>query len=184
VQSFTVSEAAEISGHAEDAIRSRVDRGELRCVLCEGLLRIPRSELRRVGLLGAGSESPEAQKSGARAAGEAEAVRILVARVEAQAKEIAKLRARAAELKNLRADRHRLESELSKARVLAAEAERLRAERSRIEGELTAARETSRRTLRCLEAVEEDLFEARTRLAELAARGGIFRFLRRRSQPT
>lgn len=48
---LTIAEAAEATGLTHKAIRNRLDRGQIDCVLHNGVRRIPRSELLRVGLL-------------------------------------------------------------------------------------------------------------------------------------
>ncbi len=50
METLTIAEAAEATGLTKKAIRNRVDRGQLRAVLRDGVRRIPRSELDRAGL--------------------------------------------------------------------------------------------------------------------------------------
>ena len=56
MRTFTISEAAEITGVSRKAIARRVERGSLRSVVRNGRRRIPRSELVRAGLLEEGAE--------------------------------------------------------------------------------------------------------------------------------
>jgi hypothetical protein len=93
MRSFSLSEAAEATGLTQKALRARIDGGQVRAVLRDGMPpRIPESELRRAGLLpeedargSSGDSAPEP---------ESEIVRELVAVIERQASELAALRAR------------------------------------------------------------------------------------------
>jgi excisionase family DNA binding protein len=51
VRTYTITEAAELTGTSRKAIARRVERGSLRSVVRNGRRRIPRSELVRAGLL-------------------------------------------------------------------------------------------------------------------------------------
>ena len=94
MRSFTISEAAEATGLTQRALRARVEQGQVRAVLRDGVPpRIPESELRRAGLLPDQSES-ELPSGGSPADGGSEIVRELVAVIERQAEELAALRAR------------------------------------------------------------------------------------------
>mgnify|MGYP003418243042 CR=1 FL=1 len=55
---LTIAEAAEATGLTHKAIRNRLDRGQIECVLQNGVRRIPRSELLRIGLLSGPSTHP------------------------------------------------------------------------------------------------------------------------------
>ena len=91
--SFTIAEAAEATGLTQKALRARIERGQVRAVLRDGLPpRIPESELRRAGLLPEPSEPESANGSLPR--GGSEIVRELLAVIERQATELAALRAR------------------------------------------------------------------------------------------
>lgn len=60
MRTYTISEAAELTGVSRKAIARRVERGSLRSVVRNGRRRIPRSELVRAGLLDDGSQrSPQ-----------------------------------------------------------------------------------------------------------------------------
>lgn len=93
MRSFTIQEAAEATGLTQKGLRARIEQGQLRAVLRDGLPpRIPESELRRAGLL---SERGEAEApNGSAPDGSSEIVRELVAVIERQAAELAALRAR------------------------------------------------------------------------------------------
>ena len=94
MRSFTISEAAEATGLTQRALRARVEQGQVRAVLRDGVPpRIPESELRRAGLLPDQSES-ELPSGGLPVDGGSEIVRELVAVIERQAEELAALRAR------------------------------------------------------------------------------------------
>jgi excisionase family DNA binding protein len=56
VRTYTITEAAELTGVSRKAIARRVERGSLRSVVRNGRRRIPRSELVRAGLLEDGSQ--------------------------------------------------------------------------------------------------------------------------------
>ena len=59
MRTYTISEAAELTGVSRKAIARRVERGSLRSVVRNGRRRIPRSELVRAGLLeDAGERAP------------------------------------------------------------------------------------------------------------------------------
>ena len=95
VQSFTIAEAAEVSGLTQKALRARIDQGHVRAVLRDGAApRIPESELRRAGLLPAHPARPAEPPDGVRESAGSEIVRELVAVIERQAAELAELRAR------------------------------------------------------------------------------------------
>jgi excisionase family DNA binding protein len=51
MRTFTVSEAAELTGLSRKALARRIERGSIRCVVRDGRRRIPVAELIRVGLL-------------------------------------------------------------------------------------------------------------------------------------
>jgi excisionase family DNA binding protein len=58
VRTYTITEAAELTGTSRKAIARRVERGSLRSVVRNGRRRIPRSELVRAGLLAEGVQQP------------------------------------------------------------------------------------------------------------------------------
>ena len=95
VNSFTIAEAAEVSGLTQKALRARIDGGQVRAVLRDGAPpRIPESELRRAGLLPAPAPRVAEPADGVRERAGSEIVRELVAVIERQAAELAELRAR------------------------------------------------------------------------------------------
>jgi len=51
VRTYTVSEAAELTGLSRKAVARRIERGSLRCVVRDGRRRIPLAELVRAGLV-------------------------------------------------------------------------------------------------------------------------------------
>ena len=88
--SFTIAEAAEATGLTQKALRARIEQGQVRAVLRDGLPpRIPESELRRAGLL----SEPQADSDDEPQSGGSEIVKELVAVIERQATELAALRA-------------------------------------------------------------------------------------------
>jgi hypothetical protein len=93
MRSFTISEAAEVTGLTQKALRARIEDGQVRAVLRDGLPpRIPESELRRAGLMP--EQDTQDPASGSPPDTESEIVRELVAVIERQASELAALRAR------------------------------------------------------------------------------------------
>jgi len=113
METLTIAEAAEATGLTKKAIRNRVDRGQLRAVLRDGVRRIPTSEIERAGLLA----DPEEAGDGAAirhegASGqppEAGAWSELLGRLERQAGELAELRQLTREAESLQGERERLE---------------------------------------------------------------------------
>jgi vacuolar-type H+-ATPase subunit I/STV1 len=81
VETYTLREAAELTGTTVAAMRKKADREQLRTVLREGVRRVPRSELERLGL----PVEP-------RPAATTEVISELLARLEQQAAELASLR--------------------------------------------------------------------------------------------
>jgi excisionase family DNA binding protein len=145
MRTYTISEAAELTGFTRKAIARRVERGSLRSVVRHGRRRIPHSELERAGLISGEEEDslefdptqllvrrPEegqdlplpVNATNALAA----VIRELFDRFERQAAELAGLRAITAQAESLR-----LTSELAdmRARVAGLEAERGRPEADR-----------------------------------------------------
>jgi excisionase family DNA binding protein len=135
VRTYTISEAAELTGVSRKAIARRVERGSLRSVVRNGRRRIPRSELARAGLLEDGSQraprngpaSPPLPHPGA--GGELAEVerpedmltslfREVLDRFERQSQEIAQYRALTVQAESLR-----LTNELADLRVRLAELE-------------------------------------------------------------
>lgn len=137
MRTFTISEAAEITGVSRKAIARRVERGSLRSVVRNGRRRIPRSELVRAGLLDEGAEGtpdldpgtplvPLSFPGGLEHAGRPEhvleaLVRELLDRLDRQSQEMAQLRALTVEAESLRRS-----SELAELRVRIAELEQER----------------------------------------------------------
>ena len=58
LRTYTITEAADLTGLSRKAIARRVERGSLRSVVRNGRRRVPRSELVRAGLLEAGAQPP------------------------------------------------------------------------------------------------------------------------------
>lgn len=138
MRTYTVSEAAEVTGLSRKAISRRIERGSLRSLVRNGRRRIPRSELVRAGLLtDETDETPELDPRALllprpAAAADVEAtggpeellvtlVRELLDRVERQASEVAQMRALTVQAESLR-----LTNELADLRVRMAELERER----------------------------------------------------------
>jgi excisionase family DNA binding protein len=138
MRTYTISEAAELTGLSRKAISRRIERGSLRSLVRNGRRRIPRSELVRAGLLLEDAEgAPEldprslllprpAPGADLEETGRAEEllvalVRELFDRVERQASEVAQMRALTVQAESLR-----LTNELTDLRVRMAELERER----------------------------------------------------------
>jgi excisionase family DNA binding protein len=136
LRTYTITEAAELTGMSRKAVARRVERGSLRSVVRNGRRRIPRSELVRAGLLGEGGDHPRAGDPSApllprpASGGElaetgttedmlAGLVREVLDRFERQSQEIAQYRALTVQAESLR-----LTNELADLRVRLAELER------------------------------------------------------------
>jgi excisionase family DNA binding protein len=136
VRTYTITEAAELTGLSRKAIARRVERGSLRSVVRSGRRRIPRSELVRTGLLGEGEPRPREDDPGApflprpSSGGElaetgtnedmlATLFREVLDRFERQSQEIAQYRALTVQAESLR-----LTNELADLRMRLAELER------------------------------------------------------------
>lgn len=86
MQSYTVREAAAVCGISYQAMRTRVDRGQLQVIKRDGTRRITESELETAGLLGASSD-PEVVRLRAentQLRQELQSMRTLPARIEAE----------------------------------------------------------------------------------------------------
>lgn len=113
METLTIAEAAETTGLTKKAIRNRVDRGQLRAVLRDGVRHIPRSEIERAGLtpgfIEAGDEASMRQEATPGKPSEASGWNELLGRLERQAGELAELRQLTREAESLHADRGRSE---------------------------------------------------------------------------
>lgn len=160
METLTITEAAEAVGISKKALRNRVDRGQLRAVLRDGVRRIPRSELERVGLavrlpheaagLGA-TVPPEAAGAGST---EAAAWKEALERLERQAAELAELRLITRQAETLREERDRLEAQVHQEH----------AERQTAEARLQELAQTHEDTTRKLDELKSGSFFARRRL--------------------
>jgi excisionase family DNA binding protein len=135
VRTYTITEAADLTGLSRKAIARRVERGSLRSVVRSGRRRIPRTELERAGLLDGGEQHPPDGDPAApflpRPSSEALAettstedmlaalFREVLDRFERQSQEIAQYRALTVQAESLR-----LNNELAELRVRLAELER------------------------------------------------------------
>jgi excisionase family DNA binding protein len=136
LRTYTITEAAELTGLSRKAIARRVERGSLRSVFRNGRRRIPRSELARAGLLAEGENRPREGDPAApflprpasggelAATGTTEEMlaglfREVLDRFERQSQEIAQYRALTVQAESLR-----LTNELADLRVRLAELER------------------------------------------------------------
>jgi len=115
METYTISEAAELTGLTDKSVRNRVDRGQLRVVKRDGLRRIPRSELKRAGLIRAEAESSKGVKPAPEPRGPA-LVGQLLDRLERQASQLGELRALTSQAESLQDQRARLEAALENAR--------------------------------------------------------------------
>jgi hypothetical protein len=141
VETYSISEAAEATNLTKKAMRNRVDRGQLRFVLRDGVRRIPRSELERAGLnVSRDRGSPEAAERQGAAPGQPtppDAMAEVLDRLERQAGELAELRVLTREADSLREERARLEVAVHESRARATELEaKLEAERQDAEARL------------------------------------------------
>jgi DNA anti-recombination protein RmuC len=86
MRSYTVREAAEACGISYQAMRTRVDRGQLQVIKRDGTRRITESELEATGLLGVSSD-PEVvrlRSENAQLRQELQSMRALPARIEVE----------------------------------------------------------------------------------------------------
>lgn len=90
METFTLTEAAALTGVSREALRKRVNRGQLRSVLRDGIRRIPRGELERAGL----PIGPPADQM--------TVIQELTRTIDAQAHELARLRALPAKIDAVR----------------------------------------------------------------------------------
>ena len=136
LRTYTITEAADLTGLSRKAIARRVERGSLRSVVRNGRRRIPRSELARAGLLEEAHHRPRegdpdapllphpASAGALTETGSSEGmlatlVREVLDRFERQSQEIAQYRALTVQAESLR-----LTNELADLRVRLAELER------------------------------------------------------------
>jgi excisionase family DNA binding protein len=169
VRTYTITEAAELTGTSRKAIARRVERGSLRSVVRNGRRRIPRSELVRAGLLAESEQTPRdgsptapflprPASTGVRAeAGTTEDMlaalfREVLDRFERQSQEIAQYRALTVQAESLR-----LTNELADLRVRLAELERQpqTPQESSQPAQHAAAGDLSRRVSELTKQVEE-----------------------------
>ena len=142
MRTYTITEAADVTGMSRKAIARRVERGSLRSVVRNGRRRIPRSELVRAGLLAEGArQAPddgpaapllphpapggELAETGTTQDMLAALFREVLDRFERQSQEIAQYRALTVQAESLR-----LTNELADLRVRLAEVERQPAQAS------------------------------------------------------
>lgn len=136
MRTYTITEAADLTGMSRKAIARRVERGSLRSVVRNGRRRIPRTELVRAGLLDEGAQRPrdgspsapplprpgpgtELAEVGAPEDMLASLFREVLDRFERQSQEIAQYRALTVQAESLR-----LTNELAELRMRLAELER------------------------------------------------------------
>ena len=116
METYTISEAAELTGLTDKSVRNRVDRGQLRVVKRDGLRRIPRSELKRAGLIRSEPEAPTGVEPASEQLGDPALVSQLLDRLERQASQLGELRALTSQAESLQDQRARLEAALESAR--------------------------------------------------------------------
>jgi excisionase family DNA binding protein len=115
METLTITEAAEATGLSKKAVRNRVDRGQVRAVLRDGVRRIPRSELERVGLAiklpheAGGGAITTLRNAAESRPDEAGAWKEALERLERQAAELAELRLITRQAESLREELDRLE---------------------------------------------------------------------------
>lgn len=122
METLTITEAAEATGLSKKALRNRVDRGQIRAVLREGVRRIPRSELEHAGLAvklphEAGSEAGALRNGAESHPTEAAAWKEALERLERQAAELAELRLITRQAESLREECGRLEATVHQERA-------------------------------------------------------------------
>lgn len=143
VEAYTIREAAALCGIGHRALRGRVDTGKLRTVKVDGVRRIPRAELERVGLrvLANGNAGRTAADGNPAADVSPAAVGELVRTIQKQQEELARLRQLPRQVDAERQARERVEQELHRARAECTEAVRARevAEEARLWRERLAA---------------------------------------------
>jgi hypothetical protein len=159
METLTIVEAAEASGISKKAMRNRVDRGQIRSVLRDGVRRIPRSELERAGLSAgvpfeAASLPQDDPGSPPAEAGATEAWKEVLERLERQAGELAELRVLTRRAESLREERDRLEAAVH----------RERAERQAAEAQLAELAQAQETDAQRLEQLMGASFFARRRL--------------------
>jgi excisionase family DNA binding protein len=119
-RTYTISEAAELTGLTRKAVTRRVERGSLRSVVRRGRRLIPRSELVRAGLIAPDADSRKPAPSGGLPSPQAtpsddplspfgdqalaSLLRELLERLERQASELAQYKAITAQAESLRWD--------------------------------------------------------------------------------
>jgi excisionase family DNA binding protein len=169
VRTYTITEAAQLTGSSRKAIARRVERGSLRSVVRNGRRRIPRSELVRAGLLQGGDGEPRAgdpappflprpafggvpAETGTTEDMLAALVREVLDRFERQSQEIAQYRALTVQAESLR-----LTNELADLRMRLAELERQPQAPEPLDhqGQQAAAGDLSRRVSELTKQVEE-----------------------------
>lgn len=145
MEMLTIAEAAEVTGLTKKALRNRVDRGQVRSVLRDGMRHIPRSELERAGLMGqrdeAAAEATEAGKIGIERQGASSLEAVIDSlhdRLEQQAAELGRLRLLTEQADSLKAAA--LETERRAREALEAEYHAARAQAGAFEAELRDAR--------------------------------------------
>ena len=151
MRTYTVSEAAELTGLSRKAVARRIERGSLRCVVRDGRRRIPLAELVRAGLvedeehvdeefdprfLLPGAARPHADLPVPYEASQtlAAVVRELFDRFERQAAELANFRALTVQAESLR-----VTSEIADLRARLAEIETQRSPKELVQREPTEA---------------------------------------------
>ncbi len=130
METYTINEAAKLIGLTEKSVRNRVDRGQLRVVKRDGLRRIPRSELKRAGLIRAEADASKAVEPASERPQGPALVDQLLDRLERQASELGELRALTSQAESLQDQRARLEAALEEARE---DARRARARAAEVE---------------------------------------------------
>ena len=145
MEMLTIAEAAEVIGLTKKALRNRVDRGQIRSVMRDGMRHIPRSELERIGLLGqqdeAADEAAEAGKMGIERQGASSLEAVIDGlhdRLEQQAAELGRLRLLTEQADSLKVAA--LETERRAREALEAEYHAARAQAGAFEAELREAR--------------------------------------------
>lgn len=160
METLTIAEAAEATGLTKKALRNRVDRGLVRAVLRDGVRRIPRSELERVGLTvklpheAAIKAAAVSEGTEPHAAEAATAWKEVLERLERQAAELAELRLVTRQAESLRADRDRLEAAVHQER----------SERQATEARLRELEQAHHRVAGNLDELKSASFFARRRL--------------------
>jgi hypothetical protein len=154
METFTIREAAERCEVSYQAMRKRVDRGSVQVVHKDGVRRIPRAELERIGLWpGAQADAPAEIKR-------------LQAKLDQAHQELKKLRLLPQQVEVERETRERVEQALHEERAEKKSVEQELREVERVQGEIEAQRRAAEAKLQAEAGIAGELRERERRLAQ------------------